>query len=49
MSSKGYLFLISLGSVFIMLSYLMTNPIYLLLTGVFLIGYGFYGIKKGGK
>ncbi len=44
--SKNGLFLISLGGVFIMLSYQMAQPIYLILSGVMLIMIGIYLIKK---
>lgn len=40
------LFFISIGCIFIMMSYQMPNPIYLILSGLVLVGFGVYQLRK---
>lgn len=40
------LFLISIGCLLVMLSYLMPNPILLILSGVIITGFGFKRLRK---
>ena len=40
------LFLICIGAIFIMMSYLMENPLLLIVSGIVVAGYGFYRIKQ---
>lgn len=47
--SRNGLFLISIGSLFVLLSYMMPTPIFLIVTGLVLIAAGIRLVRKESK